>query len=166
MKLLIISASICFLFILVRFALKQEYTMRKISPDKLVDYINVLLFRGSNGSYCVITKSKKIPFIQIEKKIIRKGNVEMHIMFPIAAWSEKYAEAVIQLLESDDSKHLLYSHTIKEAIDFIEINFADNSEKVVQFVQTVFKDVFDLDEAIPYKFLYSGISPYDVKIGF
>lgn len=166
MNIFIVSTFCLFMFIIIRSFIKKEFTIKNISEDKLIDHINALLFRGFDGAYCIITKSKKIPFLQIKKKVMRKGCIDIEMMFPIVEWSRRYVEDITQILESDNYEYSFYTYNGKNFINFIKINFGDNSENVAQFFQTVFKDVFEYDETIPYRFRYSRISPYDVKIGF
>ena len=152
--------------LVIRFLLGTEYTIRNIATDQLEEHIRVLLYRGLDGSFCRITKKGRLPFVQVYKTIRSKGSVEIHLTIPLWGWAIEYLEDVKLLIGNFDLVFQVKKGSEPGLHEFLDIDFATDSETCSRLVDGIFKDAFSIDVNRAYKIRYSRISPHKVKIGF
>ena len=166
MKIIIIGVVVLVVLLLVRFLAKKEFVIRGVSEQRLSEHLQVLLYRGLDGAFCVVTKRGRTPFIQLKKDIVSKGNVEVHITIPVVEWSNRFIDGIMQSAREHGFSYLQSEITRESPISFIDINIGMNTEDGSRLINQLFSDTFRADTGVKYKVRYSRISPHDVKIGF
>lgn len=123
------------IFFLVWFAIKGLPRQ----DDSLVGAFNALLEKNTSASFIVIQKVFKKEFIQFYRYLDKFGNPNIMMSFPIADWSSKYKDKLLELLEAEGLKHEIDTQA---NMHFIEIDCGSEARKAEKCARLVLRNVF------------------------
>lgn len=174
MKIFLAVVSVAILLALVRFMSgpPRPAIHSDLDSKRMRGMIEMLYHRGYDGGILFIEVRGDDRFLQIRKQIRAKGDVSLRCDFPMVAWSEQYYGRVREYL---DSAGVAYRDSVgptdlevlgQTPQRTLVISLGSDVDVAVQFVDHVFRVIFNVDPVAQAVATVENVDPRDTRIGF
>lgn len=119
------------------------YGTPRRDDDLLVPFAT-LLELPSNSPYLIIRKLWRKEFIQFSRHKQSNGKYGLLMVFPIRAWSARYRDGLIQILEEVGIE---YQVTTDEFGGFVNAKFGSDIELAQGVVQKILRNLFKFNSS-------------------
>jgi hypothetical protein len=137
----IVLAGICVFLLIVRGMKGPVKTLETIEGP-----IADLLKRGYNGAFLIIDISRTKYFIQLRKYINEPGMYGIELCFPNASWSINIFQKLIEFCKYEEIKASITKKNDKESLEFLCVDFGQDSQAAYKFVRRILLEIFKVDE--------------------
>ena len=123
--------------------------------------LDVLLRRGYDGGYLILTDLATDRFTQFRKYVYPHGQFGLTTHFPRVDWTEQFYSGVQDVL-----RHMripFQRKIMEEGIETIEADFGKDLDAATEFGTRIFTEVFGLDRP-SISATGDGMSPFDETI--
>lgn len=174
MKILLAIIGVAVVLVLGRLLLgpPKPATHSELDSKKMRAMIEMLYYRGYDGGILFVEVRGDDRFLQLRKQIRAKGDVSLRCDFPTVAWSEPYYEKVKEYLDGAGISYRdsfgptdLSVHGPPPQRTLV-ITFGNNVDTAAQFVNHVFRAVFNVDPFTRAVATVENVDPRDTRIGF
>jgi len=104
--------------------------------------LNLLLKRGYDGAFAILTDVQSGRFVQFRKYILRQGHVGLEMHFPRAPWSEPYYSTVQSILRRNDVQFERVGLQTEPTLEVIHADFGGNVALAARITLEIFVDGF------------------------
>jgi hypothetical protein len=104
--------------------------------------LEMLLKRGYDGGFVVLTEVGTDRFLQFRKYISAPGDFGIHMQFPRTTWSEQYYGDVLDLVQRRRLKCSRIPLTTPPTNEFLEVDFERNVDDAVGLACGIITEVF------------------------
>jgi len=116
------------------------------SLEDLHKPIDELLKRGFDGGFLLINISYSKKFIQLRKYINSNNNFGIELVFPKAKWSLKFFDKIKSFCRDNNIHYLIRKEKAKHTLDFLYVDFGNDSKRAYDIVKRILLDVFEIKE--------------------
>jgi hypothetical protein len=167
MNSVVIFASIVFAAILLAVAVtylrwRREYD--DLTAADLKQKADLLLRRGHDGGFMVISERRSGRFVQLRKYVHRKGEFGLELGFPNAPWSATYYDRVLKLIEDDAIPVVVQPTNDAPVTEFLLADFGRDTERLASIVSRIFYEIFDTPKDRRFRVKAEGIDAKDVLV--
>ena len=131
----------CYCVVIVRSRRKQFDSLTL--PD-VRNWIEILLKRGRDGGFIIITDIPSGKFVQIKKYVRRTGDYGLRMDFPKAPWSLAHYDAVSDVLQKDAVSFSALPTDDDPVTEVIVVDFHRDTGLALAVVERILFDVFGL----------------------
>jgi hypothetical protein len=116
------------------------------SLEELHKPIDELLKRGFDGGFLLINISYSKKFIQLRKYINSDDSFGIELVFPKAKWSSRFFDKIKNFCKDNDIHYLIRREKAKHTLNFLYVDFGNDSKRAYEIVKKILLDVFEIKE--------------------
>ena len=141
---------------------RREYDKQTIADVK--HKADLLLRRGYEGGFMIVTDRQSDRFVQFRKYIHRKGEFGRELGFPRAPWSAKDYDRVSQLLRAEGLPIVVQPTNDSPVTEFLLVDFGRDTGRLVSIIARIFHEIFETPRDRTFRVRSAGIAARDVLV--
>jgi hypothetical protein len=159
---IIVCALIALVAVMSYVRWRREYDEQTLAGVK--QKADVLLRRGYESGFMIVSDRQSNRFVQFRKYIHRKGEFGLELGFPRAPWSTKYYDRVRQLIEAEGLPLVVQPTNDSPVTEFLLADFGRDTDRLVSVIGRIFHEILAMPSQQTFRIRPKGIAAQDVLV--